>query len=286
MQLEYWKLGTDLALAFSLAYLCYRLIRGQRATLSSQQVGALESSLRNVMGEADQAGRSLSEILLKRQQSLEKLLYEMGTVENRINRAISTAEIKKGELELEAKRAESLSRYAHVEAARVSQAEIQSPRFVDPEPPSFTKGPERERYTPPPVRSVTAKVNIYGDPIANQTASPTAYRPLATQIERELATPQREEPRATTISNPIEDIYTAAENMLRAGADLDSVSLATDIPISDLKLLAQYLSREAAVSNTIEVEHQSTDSELERAPISNDPRLGVLGGIKRQTQVL
>lgn len=96
--LEISKIGVDVLLMLSLMYLAWRFSK-QRPTQAEGRVTQLEESLRGLVREAEDASRSLEDRLLRRQQGLEKLLREMEAAEAKVHRTLKGADEKKGELE-------------------------------------------------------------------------------------------------------------------------------------------------------------------------------------------
>lgn len=70
----------------------------------------------------------------------------------------------------------------------------------------------------------------------------------------------------------LQKVYDRAEELLRTGQSPDSVSAQTSIPIEELNLLSQM----------IELEREEALMHQKKA----DPRLGALGGMTRQTEIL
>ena len=89
------------------------------------------------------------------------------------------------------------------------------------------------------------------------------------------------------------EVYSAAERLLKAGKDLQTVSLQTKLPIDDVAYLSKLLgaSEKAAAVPPLpfeEAKFAQQPSEVIDVPEARgaDPRLGVLSGIKRQVQIL
>jgi hypothetical protein len=79
-----------------------------------------------------------------------------------------------------------------------------------------------------------------------------------------------------SIGSDLSRIYMAAEEMLKAGRDLEAVSRSTKLPIEQVRLLSQ-----------IVIKERLADPTQVSVPVRPaDPRLGVLGGMKRQIQRL
>jgi len=93
--LEWWKLGADILLLGALGWLSFVLVRSKGAVaVPSRQGIELERTLRGLIKEADLASSSLQDQLLRRQQSLEKVLRDLEATESRVSRAAANAETR------------------------------------------------------------------------------------------------------------------------------------------------------------------------------------------------
>lgn len=128
------------------------------------------------------------------------------------------------------------------------------------------------------------------------------YRPLNQTVEKQIV-PSLEKSEGTplpeTTSTGIEEVYAAAERLIRAGKDLDTVAARTNLSREDVQLISEMMneqersqrgSRSPALSESV---GSSSSGEIDQPSPTNttsgsaDPRLGVLGGgIRRQVQVL
>lgn len=301
--LELWKLATDIGLCLSLMLLCYRFLRSPESPLVSRRTQELETALRGLVQEADAASKSLHDKLTRRQQVLEKLLFDLGTVESRVNRAITNADEEKQTLNAaiaDARRiADDVKHEMMTEKKAMSREPVAPPAA---KPISQRSNLSREieieverDYIPPtPVAEpAPAKtVNIYGEEIAAgsevQLEAPRAprgikaYASLSSSIEKEIApsidmpeqAPVRKQaPQAQAASSgtkTLEDIYRSAEQMLSAGKDLNTVATALKLPVDQVKLLIELMKGEG-------------EEEAEFKPTTEDPRLGVLAKPEQQT---
>lgn len=179
---------------------------------------------------------------------------------------------------------------------------------VDPEPVSFQQQQAVEQRAPHAnaAGTSTGRVNIYGEPIQTQPAvrrpvnqQHGAYQPTAEPMN----TPQPEPQREPAVVASMKQIYDAAEQLLRAGYDLQTVSAKTRLSIDEVRMLSQMVAekRDPVTIKTQAPRAQQQqrmyqtqaqhDSEAERqspvfAPnevttVRDDDRLGVLGSIKR-----
>ena len=287
--MEILSLASDIILSLSVLYLGIRTIRGGvKANL--HEVRLLDQSLKGLIDEASNASRALNDQLLRRQQNLEKLLFDISSAEGKAQRATEAAEDRRASLQTEISKVERLLN----EASQIRPAARVAVEPVVMNEPIVVRQvveaqPIQEQVIPKPA---AARVNIYGDPIPDPTPAPVAkrereYVPLAARVEREESRPQVQD---------IQSIYNQAERMIRAGEDMASVVTKTKLSKRDIDMLSQLvLSEERAKSSTAQ-EAQVLEDEARSALLapdeaarakSRDPRLGILGAqIKRQVQVL
>lgn len=298
-QLELWRLGTDILLFVGLAWLSFHLVRSRGVSAAHARQGAeLERSLRGLLKEADLASSSLHDQLLRRQQSLERVLRDLEGAESRANRAIMSAE-------------------GRVSApAAASAAAEEAPRQAAPAAPRENWGPEAPSFNAvgrptrnPAPRANKVQTNIFGEPIgggietaaANPPAAPK-QSPLAASIEREVVPPTapRQAPRKAQSDSTaaIAEVRRAAEDLLRAGRDLEFVANRTKLPLDEVRLLSQLVLREAderaersrtaaSLAQSIAVEQAEAPTAADpAAAAAADPRLGVLSPIRRSIETI
>lgn len=314
-QFEMWKLLVDAGLGISLLYLALRFIKAGVSPQNVRQVQALESSLKGLIHEADMAGSTFNDQLVRRQQSLESLLRDLESAEGRIQRSAHTAEQSRLEFDrltrqmrdeaLHAGRAATREQLPPQPQVREQAAppvyESQREEFAAPVQPVVSRARSNlsasieatsargESVLPAAGVGMTTepqawkRVNIFGEEIeeaapavqAVPTSSPSAdYRPsgigLRAAIEKDIA-------RSPAARTALEEIYSAAETMLRSGKDLEQVSARTRLPIEEVRYLSEKVQRPEDLAPVIEEPS---------APMAEDSRLGVLSGIKRQVQTL
>lgn len=260
--LHQWQLVCDIALALSLLVAAIRFAR-QNTDSSTQQTRALEESLRRLLDEADTASRSLATELTRRQNSLERLLLDLESGEARISRALTSVDVAaetlaSQEVRAAAKQPRPLVRQIEIETEPVEPVRL-SREIVEVPSLAADSG------------TATGGLNIFGEPIQ-------APPPKPTKTARSYsASTKATEP----IREDIEEIYNAAEAMLRAGKDLNEIQRTTRIPRADLDMLSEVVQREMRMEK-----RSSTGKQKNEAP--SDPRLGVLSaaGIRREVQTL
>ncbi len=282
-QFETWKLLTDCGLLGSLIYFALRYLRNQSAA-NPHQLQELHNGLRNAIREADQAGKSLNQQLITRKQSLEKLIFDVQSAESRLNRSIDSAEERKAELDFR----------------------LNNPSYNQTATTGISAQPETAAYQPPKrdllkveieldkavagddefVQAVTAapKTNIFGETISGSSVVKDSssiasdeniehafgQSPLTTKIEKEINVAAGSYKKKET--SP-EEVYSMAEELLRAGKAIDEVSRQTNLTADEVRILSQMLESE-------------TEQESSQEIRTEDNRLGVLSGFKRQVQVL
>lgn len=296
-EVQILKVVTDVALVFSLIYLALRWNRPQSRSAIPGRMPELEASLRALIQEADESSRALHEKLIKRQSALEKLTFDLETMEHRLNRTITTAEEAKGLLELERSRIQGV-----IQEVAMIHGTGRAPEIAEPlRQSSLNQSVEKtviSRQTRPvedkqvedqvsaaQIEDDTPKwsnVNIYGEPIAAPAATEAlsepkpvpppsmaakAYQPLKPEVQIQ------KRPMVDETRHPLTEVYDAAEELLKAGRDLKSVAAATNLPIDEVRLLSQMVAQEAGTRD------------MSRVEIPDD-RLGVLASMRRQTRTL
>ena len=110
--LTLWQLVIDGALVAALIFLATRVVSQSGVNSQLAKVRRLDESLRALVREAQASSSTLNEELSSRQRSLEQLLFDLQSVESRVNRAIDTAE----RLRLELQSSSSAPQYAAPQA--------------------------------------------------------------------------------------------------------------------------------------------------------------------------
>lgn len=297
-----WKLVVDLCFLASVIYFCFRF--GKVTTLSQvESVMELETSLRKMIEEAQLAGQSLNDTLLKRQQSLEKALFDMQAAEHRVGRIMQTAEDAVRSLERRVNSAPLMQQnsqqtnqsspaplrpaeppsFETISAEKVIAGRVLSPQTARTETSSSEPPVSPQSEQPAPARAKVVRRNIYGEVIEESAAKPSA---LSASIERTVARAEKPQskaaaqPVARRTSEPevdIQDMYASAEELLRAGHLVESVAEHTRLPLEDVRMLGEIVAR------------QQQEAEARQLARDDDPRLGVLGGapaVKREVQTL
>ena len=128
------KIGIDVLLVLSVIGLALGFGKKSSNGLGIQagRITELAGMLKALVKQADSSGRSLNDQLMKRRAEMEKLLYEIETVEHRINKSITSAEESRSLLEIDtekfksrtpapARYQEQTSRIAYAEEPRYSK---------------------------------------------------------------------------------------------------------------------------------------------------------------------
>lgn len=284
--LELWKLGADILLLGALGWLSFYIARMHTGSGAANQHGLeLERSLRALLKEADLASSSLHDQLLRRQQSLERLLRDIEGAEQRVARAVAAADARPAPSGIATgQRKQTMSEESSV--SPTGGVEI-------PAAPSFNTVAKPSRSGAKGATAAPVKTNIYGEPIIEPpppAAPPPLMRaersPLAAEIEREVVPPSAPPvPPKVARETPAEslgEIRRAAEELLRAGRDLEFVARRTNLSIDEVRLISNAVLRDAANRGG----KPSADSVERFVPeetpgATADPRLGVLSPIRR-----
>lgn len=148
------------------------------------------------------------------------------------------------------------------------------------------------------------RVNIYGEPVEEPSApvlSQQKRSSLTDSIERDFTDEPsgRAAAQATSttrvypkeMGKAVDDLYQAAEQLFRAGKDLQSVAAQTKLPVDELRMLNQMIVREqiATASRLASQSRRGLDdgdrsASGGRQVIRDDPRLGALSAT-RQTDI-
>lgn len=253
-----WKIVVDIGLMATLIAVAAKFLRSPARDIT--RLAELDASIRLLLKEAEAGSKGLAEQLMRRQESLERLLMDIGGSEQRISRAISQADELKGSLSALIQASHSIPA-THNRSANentIEKQQVYQKEVAPPEPPSFAEAlvaqPQISRNRVEQVRRTKIESN----------------QRLASQVEKELA------PSEKTIPE-IKQVYQAAEKMLKAGEDLKTVSSITRLSVEQLSRLRDSLIEEQ------EPVHQNNIQENESA---QDSRLGALGPVRRQTQIL
>jgi hypothetical protein len=298
--IAWWNLGTDLCLFASLVWLGFKVITISTGTARGE-MQELADGLKELLREADKAASNLNEQLSKRERSLERLLYDLESAEHRVGRALTTFEdtIKKSEsASVEAQR-QAVAAVAQPIVAQPSeqpkQRAVQAYQSKQREPVIETI--DEQDYAlenvvvtepQPRARAVRSQIEVKAQPSSEIERAKRVSTGLASQIEKEQI-PQTSAARAQTMSK----IAFAAERLLRAGKDIENVAALTRIPLRDLQEMQARISGDSSepvikrhTEAAVERSTQQEQVQPEPSTPQRDPRLGVLGGMKRQVQVL
>ena len=291
-QFEMVKLVVDIGLGASLLYLAFRFLRGGISEKQARQLAALDGSLKALVREAEVSGNNLNDQLLRRQQAIESTLRDLETNETKLSRSLSSGrelaatleeqlrKVREELLDVERRRVRLESTRESVvvreEAPRKAEPKAKQPKFVAPEPEAeieYEVIEEEEAAVPN-----FDKVNIFGEPITEPTpeqieAGKSLARSSLQQAVEKIVESKRS---PSTLSRPALDaVHAAAEEMLRAGRNLEAVASRTRLSLDEVRTLSQKVIRDSILQ-----EPATTPTR------PNDQRLGVLAGARRQEQVV
>lgn len=311
---QLWKLVLDGLLVLSLLYFCLRFARDSGSRLDTRALG-LETSLRALIRDAEQAGKALNSELVKRQSDLEKLLFDIKSAESRLDSAIRNAETVKNSFGPELSQAEHVMqqiqqvtasagqyvpRQAPVERREVMESRSQLDKEVTVEavtlreevpatPRAEKPQPQLQQRQPQPQVRQEARpqaVNIYGEPIGEAEPAPRVEERPAQSLNRQVETyaTQQSAPAAPQQTQPAEPVASASDhNVIQEVYDKAEKLLMAG---SDLRSVASQTSLSVEeVRMLAQMMESDAREQAEAETISRtDERLGVLGSMKRTVQ--
>jgi hypothetical protein len=246
----------------------------------------LESSLRDLIGEAEAAGLSLNDQLLRREQNIQKALLEIQQSEARIAQALTEAEALQGKLQVTRNETvrviqdlkAGFERGVQAEKAKVE--EIQSSAIVAPPQPAYSVQPPpvqpQGQRVPAELRSEFVEQTYPRTPLQQSVEVSTGEQALKSAgSARSTSTVVTNTP---TSAADLKRVYQSAELLIKEGNPVESVASQMKLPIEGVKLLAQMIE--------IEREEDSRKQDPSGKFASTDSRLGALGGIRRQNSIL
>jgi hypothetical protein len=293
-QLHVWQLGVDLCLVTAILLFSFRWMKSDRTQALLPRTMELESSLRALIQEADGAGRHLNDQLLRREQNLQKLLADIDALDQKIQRDVEAGEQRTIELRREQEKAHVVIDQVQ-EILREFKAQLQGDtvpqrqREYDQREISPQRGnSSSERYRESHTGSTSAP---YREPVSQRPAQHEEYHrpirrdPAAPQSRRaETGVPSQQRTqiyRENMGHRELQQVYAAAETMLKEGRQLEQVSAQTRLPVEEIRLLSQMIEveRDEQVQKSTRGGRQSTQT-------SGDRRLGALGTIRRHNATL
>jgi len=295
-QLSIWQMVVDLGLISAVLTMAVRWMKGSKAQALIPQTLELEAALKNLIADADAAGRHLNDQLLRRETNIQKYLAELEESERRITRSVVEGEEA-------AKRVESIASAAEArlhELAGSRDSRAQAPRAAQPQAQAGSAqgatnssaigaSPAKNAASSGAARAAqgaqqkVASRNHAGAGATSSSASAAAVAPTGAR------SPSRTQASAAGRSSPtqayqaaakaeggeMQKVYAAAEHMLRQGVEFEKVAAQTKLPVEGVKMLSQMIEVER-------IEDASGDDSAIDL-LSVDPRLGALGVSRRQT---
>ncbi len=261
------KLFVDAALVMSLLFLCFRFMRGGRSPTNQLQVEQLERALRALVGEAEEAGRTLDSQLQRRKGELEQALFDIDLAENRLKRAVSYAKESASDII-------SVDRPSSLETMTASKAPSARPAQPNATQTDPKKSVKASASTGPTPRLRSEIIVDDSDGTEEQSDStPLSWgntnifgQPLGEGPDEEILEAQHEVGRESPVTRAnLEQIHSGAEEALQVGRELQAAT-------------ARQLSSRQQIEVSREEEEVGSEQEVER--------LGVLAPIRRHTQVV
>ena len=281
-QLSVWQMVVDFGLVCAVLTMAFRWMKSSRAQALLPQTLELEAALKNLIADAEVAGKHLNDQLLRRESTIQKYLTELEESEKRITRSVVEGEEV-------GKRIETIAESAQTKLQELVTLREAHTRGIS-QPSSEVVGSTLNRPVQQSQRNAAGASAQQRSPSGStQQASTGGPRNPATQghpmkapAARQGASAQTQGARINTQSDRTEgaqarEVYAAAEKMVRDGVDLEQVAATTRLPLEGIKRLSQMIEVERSES----ARSQEGDDGL----LVGDPRLGALGVTRRQPTV-
>ena len=161
-----------------------------------------------------------------------------------------------------------------------------------------------EASSPAKAAPAASRENIYGELIDDSSEAapvvppptpaptkPRGQRKKANQsLSKEIEIERLNETQAARERATVQEVYDAAEKLLAAGENMETVAATTRLPLDEVRKLAR-IARRVEQARSGEASTQASKASGSSAAAASadptaDPRLGVFANIRRQTQVL
>lgn len=272
-QLPLWQMAVDLGLIAAVLTMAVRWMKGSQAQALLPQTIELEAALRNLIAEAEVAGRHLNDQLLRRENNIQKYLAELEDSERRIASSVvegeevakriegisSTAQTRLQELV--SARAPVAKAQAALNSSAKTQQQVAALAHASASAVHASQKSAKSRASEPQRKAAPVSAET-GAAAPARAANPAASRPAqayGSAAKREGSELQR--------------VYAAAEKMIRDGHDAESVAASTKLPLEGVQLLSQMIE--------VEQTDESKGSQQGTTESAGDPRLGALGATRR-----
>ena len=246
-----WQMVIDLCLVTAILILAFRFVKSSRLQAMIPQLLETEARISRLIVEAESAAQHLNDTLLRREQNIHRYLADVEKCEKEISLSIVEAESLTKELAL-------LTEGAYRERKELEQA-MRIGAEIRPSTSATSVSVEKEG-TAQKASGLTIEKEVF--------TTRSESRKASEWLEPEF---QEESPQEVVVKNPLQrlqNIYKAAEDMLRDGSSTEEVAEKTGLEIDGVSRLAEM----------IEIEVQEEKESVMRANRkANDKRLGVLG---------
>jgi len=250
------KLVIDIALSGTIFYLAARVGRGRGPSAAKlQALQALEESLSRLLRDASGANEDLQRALQKEQKKLEELLFDIETVEQRVNKGFDDARSAYRSLK-------KIIEHSTVAEKRLSAAhqrqEVQGQESRQGSAPqnstnvrqrsALASQVEMERVSNEEKSSAFQQSRRGA--IQRSHTSPTheslkseSSEPLRGRVSRESVVPGKRT-HLPNAQQSLEDIYAHCEELLRAGQSMQEVAVRVNLSVDEVERLQSLMSLE------------------------------------------
>ncbi len=261
-QISMWQMVTDLCLVTAILVLAFRSVKSSRIQTLIPQLLETEARVTKLIADTEAAAQHMNDTLLRREQNIYRYLNDLAKNEKEISLSIVEGESLTKELAL-------LTEGAYRETRELAKL-IEDAQVIWNQKGDDSRGEENGIEVDPPTQSERgSRLEIEKEVFSTRTTSKKAAEWIEDNFKVE--TPKKVETKSSL--QRLQNIYKAAEDMLREGISSEEVTEKTGLASDAVERLAEMVE--------IEREEENTQAmRVERA--SSDERLGVLGAIRRE----
>lgn len=265
-QLSMWQMIVDLGLVSSILFMAFRSAKSTRVQALIPQIAELETRVMKLIGEAEAAAKGVHDQLLRREQNLTKSLTELTERQKEISSSVIEGESLTKELSL-------LCESARRETQELSRTIADAGRRQAEADRAYERAQRESEKTR--AAAIDAERNFKEERVPFTTRAPSRRASEWLEDgEEERAIENSPQPERPSL-NRLNELYQAAEEMLKNGRKPKEVSDRTRIPVEGVERLAQM----------IEIEREEREQKRRTGVMTagGDSRLGVLGVSRRIT---
>lgn len=261
-QISMWQMVTDLCLVTAILVMAFRSVKSSRIQTLIPQLLETEARVAKLIVDTEAAAQHMNDTLLRREQNIYRYLNDLAKNEKEISLSIVEGESLTKELAL-------LTEGAYRESRELAKLIEDAQMICNQEGADSRREENTMQVDPPPQSEHGGRLEIEKEVFSTKTSSKKA----AEWIEENFTVETPKKVQKTSSLQRLQNIYKAAEDMLREGISSEEVTEKTGLAPDAVGRLAEMIE--------IEREEESAQAVRVERP-SSDERLGVLGSIRRE----